>query len=154
MVLNLDEPITQSDFAALVGVSKQAVSQFVFEGKLMAGQTLGEWLIEYCGHLRAIASGRLVNDEKKLESLANAEMAMAKAESIKMDLAKKKELLLEVAQVEAAMAGWIALAREEYLMSIEKIIDMLESCHGIVTDREKINEITAAAARVIGDYGS
>ncbi|MDD2885306.1 MAG: hypothetical protein PHT48_09710 [Dechloromonas sp.] len=57
-VYDLTKVITQRDFASLVGVTEQAVSDMARRGVIMQGQPLREWLKRYCGHLREQAAGR------------------------------------------------------------------------------------------------
>lgn len=53
-----DAPISQAEFAALVGVSEARVSQLVSEGAIVRGDTGHEWLLGYCERLRDQAAGR------------------------------------------------------------------------------------------------
>ena len=59
MVIDLAAPATQSDVAMVVGVSQQAISALVTEGKLQTAGTLGEVLQAYCQRLRLQAAGRM-----------------------------------------------------------------------------------------------
>lgn len=55
---DLDAQCTQDEFAAIVGLSKTAVSLMLKDGKIAHGQTAREWTIAYCARLRANAAGR------------------------------------------------------------------------------------------------
>lgn len=55
----LMQPITQAEFAQVVGVSEARVSQLVSEGVLARGDTAHAWLAAYCDRLRDQAAGRL-----------------------------------------------------------------------------------------------
>lgn len=55
----LDAPISQAEFAQMVGVSEASISSRVSSGVLVRGETAHEWLIAYCEHLRDQAAGRL-----------------------------------------------------------------------------------------------
>lgn len=44
--------------AEIVGVSQPAISGMLSRGILTQDASIGQWLIEYCGHLREMASGR------------------------------------------------------------------------------------------------
>lgn len=53
-----DAPISQAEFAALVGVSEARISQLVSDGVIVRGDTGHEWLLGYCERLRDQAAGR------------------------------------------------------------------------------------------------
>ena len=55
---HLLQPITQAEFAALVGVSEAKVSQLFSENVLDRGQCAHDWLVTYCTRLREVAAGR------------------------------------------------------------------------------------------------
>lgn len=55
---NFDAPISQAEFAALIGVSEARVSQLVSEGVIVRGDTGHAWLLGYCERLRDQAAGR------------------------------------------------------------------------------------------------
>ncbi|WP_295852006.1 hypothetical protein [uncultured Xylophilus sp.] len=55
----LEQSISQSEFAQLIGVSEARVSQLVADGVLTRGETAIEWLCAYCERLRDQAAGRL-----------------------------------------------------------------------------------------------
>ncbi|TCP06576.1 terminase small subunit [Caldimonas thermodepolymerans] len=57
--MNLAQPITQAEFAQLVGISEAKVSQLVSEGVLVRGESGQAWLHAYCGRLREMAAGRM-----------------------------------------------------------------------------------------------
>lgn len=52
-------PISQQDFAAIIGVSEARVSQLVSDGVLTRGDTAIEWIAAYSERLRDQAAGRL-----------------------------------------------------------------------------------------------
>lgn len=53
-----DAPISQAEFAQLIGVSEARVSQLVSDGVLIRGDSAHEWLVAYCERLRDQAAGR------------------------------------------------------------------------------------------------
>lgn len=55
----LAQPISQAEFAQVVGVSEARVSQLVSEGVLVRGDIAQAWLVAYCDRLRDQAAGRL-----------------------------------------------------------------------------------------------
>ena len=59
MLIDLEAPATQSDVAMVVGVSQQAISAMVTDGKLPGTGSLGDVLQAYCQRLRLQAAGRM-----------------------------------------------------------------------------------------------
>lgn len=57
-MIRLDQVISQQEFGSLIGVSQPAVSQMLTKGILSPGGTGGQWILEYCSHLREVAAGR------------------------------------------------------------------------------------------------
>lgn len=59
VAIDLSEPISQAAFGALVGVSQQAISDFIQTTGLAQPVTAGAMLLAYCERLREQAAGRL-----------------------------------------------------------------------------------------------
>jgi phage terminase Nu1 subunit (DNA packaging protein) len=57
-VIDLTRPLTQAQFGELVGVSQQAVSEFVKVAALGPGVAGAEMLLAYCERMREMAAGR------------------------------------------------------------------------------------------------
>ena len=74
----LDQPISQAEFAALIGVSEARVSQLFTEGMLTRGGTAHEQLLAYCERLRDQAAGRMGSDAGGLD-LVQERAALARA---------------------------------------------------------------------------
>ena len=55
----LDQTVSQSEFAQMIGVSEARVSQLVSEGVITRGDTAAGWLVAYCERLRDQAAGRM-----------------------------------------------------------------------------------------------
>jgi len=58
MLIQLDQATSQQAFGSIVGISQQAVSQMLSKGVLSPGGSAGQWVLEYCLHLREAAAGR------------------------------------------------------------------------------------------------
>lgn len=54
----LDAPISQAEFAQIVGISEARVSTLISEGVLVKGDSAHSWLLGYCDRLRDMAAGR------------------------------------------------------------------------------------------------
>lgn len=109
----LAQPGTQKDFAALVGISQAAASQWAAAGLLAPGDTLGAWLLAYCERLRQQARQRLGDGAL---DLVQERAALARAQRIGYEMRNEQaladyapaELLRRVlATTSAGMAGHI-----------------------------------------------
>lgn len=54
----LDAPISQAEFAQIVGISEARMSTLISEGVLTKGDNAHSWLLGYCDRLRDMAAGR------------------------------------------------------------------------------------------------
>lgn len=151
-MFDLDEKAKQTEFASLIGATQQAVSKHLDNGTLVRGGTYRQWLRAYCEKLRDEASGRTASDQRLRLDEARTREAVANARSKELALFKEEKLVLEKGMVREAIDAWIAIAKSEYMNSIDKIIAELESQHGIKIDRDPIDGTTAAAMRVIADF--
>lgn len=78
----LDRACTQGEFAGLVGITQQAVSDLQRRGVLREGVTGQSWLKAYCEHLREQAAGRaglLAEASAALKQEQRDEVAMRNA---------------------------------------------------------------------------
>lgn len=95
MLTGVNQPTTQEEFAARVGISQQRVGQLLAEGVLQPGGSFGQWLLAYCERLREQAAGR--GQELTIERAA-----LARSQRIGQDLKNA------VAQREFAPVGLLA----------------------------------------------
>lgn len=58
-MVDLSQPMRQADFGEMVGVSQQAVSEFLKVAALGPGVPAGDMLVAYCERLREMAAGRM-----------------------------------------------------------------------------------------------
>jgi len=72
VIIDLDAPPVQEVTARIVGVSQQAISAMVTEGKLPPAATQGEMVQVYCQRLRDQAAGRLGSDVGGLDLVQGA----------------------------------------------------------------------------------
>lgn len=89
--IDLSKQVTQQQFAEMVGISQQAVSDLCKRDVLSTGQNAGEWFKCYCSHLREQAAGRATNGDLDLAS-ERAALAKAQREKIEMqnDMTRKE----------------------------------------------------------------
>ncbi len=85
VVLALQAPVTQAEFAQMVGLSEAAVSQMKTSGVLDAGATSHAWLLAYCGRLREQAAGRMSGDGAGLD-LVQERAALARSQREAQDM--------------------------------------------------------------------
>ena len=57
-MIDPDKKTTQARFAQLVGVTQPVISGLLMRGVMTSGDSLGNWLLAYCGNLRDTAAGR------------------------------------------------------------------------------------------------
>lgn len=100
--MNLDEPILQSEFAELVGVSEAAVSGWVTDGVLAKGQTARQWLGAYIKRLRDAASGRDADSPLATE---RARLASEQADRVAMANAVMRKQLAPASLLEEVLAN-------------------------------------------------
>lgn len=55
----MDQPISQAEFAEIVGVSEARVSQLIADGVIPRGETAHNMMLAYCERLRDQAAGRM-----------------------------------------------------------------------------------------------
>lgn len=101
-MIDLDKKLTQARFAQLVGVTQPAVSSLIARGVIAAGDTAGNWLLSYCGHLREEAAGRAASDGLDLAS-ERARLAAAQADKLEMELAVTRAELAPVVVIEQVL---------------------------------------------------
>ncbi|BBL75599.1 terminase small subunit [Methylomagnum ishizawai] len=58
MLIELEKPIKQRDFAALIDVSEARVSRLCKDGIIDPDASAGDMLRAYCAHMREMAAGR------------------------------------------------------------------------------------------------
>lgn len=89
----LDAPISQAEFAQIIGVSEARVSQLVSEMVISRGDTAHGWLVSYCERLRDQAAGRAGSETGGLD-LVQERAALAReqriGQSIKNGVARKE----------------------------------------------------------------
>jgi phage terminase Nu1 subunit (DNA packaging protein) len=77
----LDRQLTQEEFAELVGVTQQAVSEMVGAGYLVRDETGRAWLLAYCKRLRDKAAGR---DNDSVLTQERALLAREQREAVRL----------------------------------------------------------------------
>lgn len=83
VLIDLQAPPLQSELAEIVGVSQQAISALVTDGRLVVGETLGDALQAYCQRLREQAAGRASAGGL---DLVQERAALARSQRIAQDL--------------------------------------------------------------------
>lgn len=110
--MNLDQSISQAEFAALVGVSEGAVSDWLRQGKLQRGANGRAWVQAYCGHLREQAAGR---DPSGQLTSQRARLAREQADRLAMENAKQRGELVPVALIEPRVRALFVGLRQQLL---------------------------------------
>ena len=116
----LAKPGTQKDFAALVGISQAAASQWAAAGLLVPGETLGAWLLAYCERLRQQARQRL--GDRTLD-LVQERAALARAQRIGYEM-RNEQALADYAPAEL-LRRVLAMTSAGMAASIDQLPDRL-----------------------------
>lgn len=121
----LDHTTTQAAFGELVGISQQAVSDLLARDVIQPGQTAGQWLIDYCAHLREQAAGRGADGELAFQRSEFARVSRERAE-IKLALERKDFAAVSLLeQVLATVGRSIAGVLEPLHVNLHKLCPAL-----------------------------
>ncbi len=102
-MIDLNYHPTQTEFAVIVGISQPAVSGLLARGIIREGGTVGEWVEQYCDHLREQAAGRAASGDLDL-AVERARLAKEQADKVAMHNAVTRGELAPVAAMEAVIA--------------------------------------------------
>lgn len=118
MLIDTDAKATQTLIGQLVGVSQQAISALVNDGKIPATGTVGALLIAYCERLREQAAGRMGDEGGGLD-LVQERAALAReqriAQALKNDVARGEYAPIGLLTDVLATAGAAVVDRFEQL---------------------------------------
>lgn len=120
MLIDFDAPATQSVIGSIVGVSQQAVSAMIVDGKLPPHGTVAELVVYYCERLRDQAAGRLGAESGGLD-LVQERAALARSQRI------AQELKNDIARGEYAPIGLLA---DVLGMASSAVVDRFEQLEG------------------------
>lgn len=101
--MDMASRVTQQQFGLAVGISQPAVSDLLSRGVLTTGETAGEWLKEYCAHLRETAAGRMASGDLDLAA-ERARLAKEQADRVSMQNAVTRGELAPVYLIEEVLA--------------------------------------------------
>ncbi|WP_158657985.1 hypothetical protein [Agarilytica rhodophyticola] len=146
----LNSHVNQSEFANIVGVSRQAIQKQSKKIGLDKALTLGEWLVLYCEHLRQEAAGRGgdaavgLSEQRAEESRQNTLAKM-------LDNMEKMGLLCPTEDVIEAFNGLSHTIPTAIDNAGEKIVEKITSQHKIEFDDELVFEPLRSAIESIAD---
>jgi transcriptional antiterminator len=144
---------TQEEISQHLDLSDRQLRNVLSKLKLNHKElSIDEIRVAYIRNLREEAAGRKATTQKQALDEAKTREALANAMTKEMDLFVKQKELVLVAEVRQVIDSWISLSKSEYENSIEKIIAMIESHHGVTIDREQTDGIVASSLRTIGDF--
>ncbi len=101
MITGIDAPVTQDEFASLVGIGQPAVSDLMARKVIGDGQTAAQWLLAYCAQLREVAAGRGADGELAYQ---RSELARVARERNEINLAKDRREFAAVSLLELVSA--------------------------------------------------
>lgn len=105
---------TQDQFAKLVNISQPEVSKLLRKGTLTRGATIGQWLNEYIGNLRALASHHKSDDGLDVVR-EGALLKRAQREEIEIKLAQLRHDLWPVAAIAKVLGQHNTNAKNRWL---------------------------------------
>lgn len=115
--VDLSRPMTQAQFGELVGVSQQAVSEFVKVAALGPGVPAAQMLVAYCERLREMAAGRM--GESGGLDLVQERAALAREQRIGHEI--KNEVARKTYAPIALLAETLALASQAVSERFEQL---------------------------------
>ena len=140
----LDAKATQSGFADLVGVSKQAIQKHAKKIGLRAGLSYREWLKVYCAHIREEAAGRGGDKHGEL-TLQRIEESRQKTLSMQLDNMKELKQLCMTEDVAVAFRKFGSKISSSFDNVGAKIIESIDSKYDITVDEQLVYEPLNAA---------
>ena len=102
--VDLDKPITQGAFGAMVGISQTAVTKLLDSGTLTRGDTCGKWLLDYCASKREAASGAGEGENLAYERAVATRVARERDE-IRLAVDRQEYAAVELLQLCVATMG-------------------------------------------------
>jgi len=146
MTINhLADRCTQDAFAGLVGVTRSAIGHMIADDKMTKGDTAGEWLIQYCGALRAAAAGRDADCEDLTTERTIKTRVEREREEIKLELDRATYAPVAVLeQTLAAVGSSIVAALQPLTANIQRQCPNL-SPEGIGIVRREVDRCCMAA---------
>ena len=138
-----DAPISQAEFAQIVGISEARVSTLISEGVLVKGDSAHGWLLGYCERLRDMAAGRA--------SVGGLDLVQERA-ALARSQREAQELKNAVARGEFAPIGLLADVLGQAASAVVDRMDQVEgdlrkACPDLPEDARVVVLRTLANAR-------
>lgn len=139
----LAAPISQAEFAQIVGISEARVSTLISEGVLVKGDNAHGWLLGYCERLRDMAAGRA--------SVGGLDLVQERA-ALARSQREAQELKNAVARGEFAPIGLLADVLGQAASAVVDRMDQVEgdlrkACPDLPEDARVVVLRTLANAR-------
>ncbi|MGB4060879.1 MAG: terminase small subunit [Burkholderiaceae bacterium] len=151
--MNLNTTCTQAQFGELVGIGQPAVSDLMARDVLAPGQTAGQWLRDYCAHLREMAAGRGMDGELAYQRAELARVSRERAEiKLKVERAEFAPVAL-IEQVLASMGRGVAGLLEPLPAHLHKLCPALtpDDVRVVQAEISKACDLAAAASLALLD---
>jgi phage terminase Nu1 subunit (DNA packaging protein) len=143
IIAALDTPVSQSEFARLVGRSEGRVSQLVGDGTLQPGATAGEWLKAYVDRLSREAAGRASDGPL---DLVQERAALARSQRESVDL-RNAVLRGEYAPI-SLLSQVLATASQAVAERFEHLpAHLRKTCPNLTDDEREQVAVVIAQAR-------
>lgn len=139
----LAAPISQAEFAQIVGISEARASTLISEGVLVKGDNAHSWLLGYCERLRDMAAGRA--------SVGGLDLVQERA-ALARSQREAQELKNAVARGEFAPIGLLADVLGQAASAVVDRMDQVEgdlrkACPDLPEDARVVVLRTLANAR-------
>jgi phage terminase Nu1 subunit (DNA packaging protein) len=145
MISILDHRVTQTEFAALMGIDPSTVSRLISDGCLAESGTCLHWLRQYTNRLREQAAGRMGAEVGGLD-LAQERAALAREQRMGIEI-KNSVLRGEFAPI-ALLSEVLATASQSVVERFEQLPSILKkSCPDLPDAAREQVMIALAAAR-------
>jgi hypothetical protein len=143
---------TQTEIAIHLGMNQSEVSRHMEKlGINWRTASLQDVRLAYIAHLRGQAAGHLADDgsslvqERVLTERVDRELKQ-------LTLAEKRGLLVNLQQLEPALAAMVVAFRAELQSRDDKLAEDLSALYGVEVDRALIEEYTRAALDHLARY--
>lgn len=148
----VDKPVTQTAFAAMVGITQPSVSGLLTRGVLRYGAPLGEWIISYTEHLRQVGEDRGETGELQLE---RARLLREQTDAIATANAARRAKYAPTVLMEAIVANIGAQIAAELDQVLPDVLRRFPQVNGapaeFIRERLRIAREAAAGARFTPD---
>jgi hypothetical protein len=116
---------TYVDYAAPVGISKQAVSEYCKKHGVNKSMPVPDFVLHYCATQREVAAGRIVSSEALDLTVEKARKEKESADKLEMANAVTRGELVLASDVEEMLGGEYARVKNKLLAAPPKLAPLM-----------------------------